>query len=116
MNADPLKLLHERQIQDQAQPVTLYGPGGGNNPPTVQLSGSKAVGESDQTGTGNGTAEFTASVRFVDVYNGGTGVLTITAGGVTRNVPPGPRLCEFPTASDTFTIVADGPWVATANA
>lgn len=36
--ANPLKTYHQRQIQDQAQPVRLYGPDGG--PPSVQLSGS----------------------------------------------------------------------------
>lgn len=82
----------------------------------VQLSGSSALGESDQTGSGNGTAEFSTPVRFVDVYNGGSTILTISAGGVTRYVPPGPRLVEFPTAATQFAIVADGEWVATANA
>lgn len=37
-NANPLKTYHQRQIQDQAQPVRMYGPNGGS--PTVQLSGS----------------------------------------------------------------------------
>lgn len=82
----------------------------------VALSGSSALGESDQTGSGNGTATFSTAVRFVDVYNGGSTTLTISAGGVTRYVPPGPRLVEFPAAATEFAIVADGEWVATANA
>ena len=37
-NANPLKTYHQRQIEDQAQPVRLYGENGG--PATIQLSGS----------------------------------------------------------------------------
>lgn len=80
--------------------------------PAVQLSGSNPVGD-DVTGNGSDSVTFSAPVQFVDIYNGGTGELTIAASGVTRVVPPGPRLCAFPTPASTFTIVADGAWVAT---
>lgn len=39
--ANPLKTYHQRQIDDQATPVRLYGENGG--PATIQLSGSKPL-------------------------------------------------------------------------
>lgn len=114
MSADPFKTLRDRQLEFQAEPVVLVDPATGEAG-AIRLSGSSALGESDQTGTGNGTAEFSTAVRFVDVYNGGSATLTISAGGVTRYVPPGPRLVEFPVAATEFAIVADGEWIATAN-
>lgn len=104
-----------------AQPMYLVdGPDDPNTgQPTVakfELIGSNVAGESDQVGVGNGTAAFAAPTRYVDVFNGGAEVLEVTAGGVTRYVPPGPRLVAFPTAHSEFAITADGNWIATANA
>lgn len=84
------------------------------NPNRVQLQGGIAADESDQTGSGNSEVTFSTAVRFVDVWNGGTGDLTITSGGVSRIVPPeSGRLVNFPETSTTFSITADAGWVVT---
>ena len=49
--ADPLRIFHQRQVDDQATPVTIYSGGGGGDsggPLVVQLSGSN--GERDLRG------------------------------------------------------------------
>jgi hypothetical protein len=78
-----------------------------------RLSGGGASTESDKTGTGNGTATWGSAIKAIDAYNGGTGNMTLTAGEVSRVVPPGGRLCSFPASFTSVTIIADGAWILT---
>ena len=78
----------------------------------IRTIGTEAV-ESDQAGTGNSTLTTTNPVAFIDIFNGGSSNLSISAGGVTRLVPAGSAsLCEFPSLETSFVINADGAWIA----